>query len=63
MKLVSYILILLLPLMCSKGTSENYDSNDYVESEKVYFEEASTINGLISIPSEASPLTGSFGSR
>ncbi|WJJ97034.1 DUF4349 domain-containing protein [Algibacter luteus] len=54
MKFVSYLLILMLPLMCSKGPSEYANTVDYSDQEMV-FEEASNINGMVSVPAEASP--------
>lgn len=54
MKLFFYLFILVLPMMCSKGPSENLN---YVESEmdsEVIFKESSTLNGMISVPSEVS---------
>ncbi len=55
MKLLSYLLIIVLPIMCSKAPSENlYSDMGEMDSEMVY-DQSSTINGLISVPSESVP--------
>lgn len=50
MKLLSYILVLMLPLMCSSPKGDNYDST-YEDSEVVY-EEASILSSKIYSPEE-----------
>ncbi|PWH83951.1 DUF4349 domain-containing protein [Algibacter marinivivus] len=49
MKLLSYILILMLPLMCSSPKDENYDSEAYEDSEIVY-EETSLLSSKVYSP-------------
>jgi len=55
MKLLSYLLIIALPIMCSKGSSENSYSEMTEMDSEVLFEESSTINGIVSSPSETNP--------
>lgn len=55
MKLLSYILLLALPIMCSKSPSVEDQSKNYAESETLHlFDDTNseTVNGLISVPSE-----------
>jgi len=51
MKLLSYFLLLTLPLLCSSPPSEN---DTFTSSPEAVYKDASTINGLVSpIPEEA----------
>jgi hypothetical protein len=40
--------------MCSKGPSENSNFEDF-DNEKMVFEDASNLNGMVPVPAEASP--------
>lgn len=56
MKLLSYLLILALPIMCSKAPSENSYVVDEEMDYKMAYDETSTINGLISSsPNQSNP--------
>lgn len=55
MKFFSYVLIVMLPLMCSSPSSKNYNYDDSAMDTEVVIEESSSINGLVSVPSEAKP--------
>ena len=54
MKLLSYFLILALPLMCSKGPSKSVEYTEADMEMESVFKEGSSINGIVSIPEEAS---------
>lgn len=53
MKLFSYALIMMLPLMCS-SPPKDYSNTAEMDGE-VIFEESSSINGLVAVPAENQP--------
>ncbi|MCF7568725.1 DUF4349 domain-containing protein [Sabulilitoribacter arenilitoris] len=55
MKLLSYLFLLILPLMCSKAPSNNEASKEYnmASADVLYAERSPTINGLISSSPQA----------
>lgn len=55
MKLLSYFFLFALPLMCSKEPSESYNSEIVEMDSEIAIDKSSTINGLISAPSETVP--------
>ncbi|NJX13987.1 DUF4349 domain-containing protein [Tamlana crocina] len=55
MKLLSYVLVLLFPLMCSKGPSNESSTADYAETEVMHsVEKMSTVDDMV-VPSETTP--------
>lgn len=56
MKLLSYVLVLFFPLMCSKGPSNENSTADYAEPEVMHsVEKMATVDDAMAVPSEASP--------